>query len=68
LLNKKFWNYHNTFQQWLPSKGFYIAQQDLDTTNNIIIHPQNANYPINSKTQVIGLAHFEKYLVEVRSA
>ena len=45
-----------------PSKGFYIAQQDLNTSKNYVVYPLERDYPLNAKTQVIGFANLEKYL------
>lgn len=46
----------------VPSKGFYIAQQDLGTEKNYIVYPLERDYPLNATTQVIGFSNLKKYL------
>ena len=46
-----------------PSKGFYIAQKDLNTSKNYVVYPLERDYPLNANTQVIGFANLEKHLV-----
>lgn len=46
----------------IPSKGFYIAQNDLGTTRNYVVYPLERDYPLNAQTQVIGFNNISKYL------
>jgi predicted AAA+ superfamily ATPase len=46
----------------VPSKGFYIAQQDLGTSKNYVVYPLERDYPLNAQTQVVGFANLKKYL------
>jgi predicted AAA+ superfamily ATPase len=46
----------------VPSKGFYIAQNDLGTTRNYVVYPLERDYPLNTQTQVIGFNNISKYL------
>lgn len=46
----------------VPSKGFYIAQKDLNTSKNYVVYPLEREYPLNANTQVIGLGGLEKYV------
>ncbi len=46
----------------IPSKGFYIAQNDLGTTLNYVVYPLERDYPLNEQTQVIGFNNISKYL------
>lgn len=46
----------------IPSKGFYIAQQDLGTKKNYVVYPLERDYPLSNDTQVVGLSNLHKYL------
>ena len=46
----------------IPSKGFYIAQNDLGTNLNYVVYPLERDYPLNEQTQVIGFNNISKYL------
>ena len=47
----------------VPSKGFYIATEDIGTSDNYIIYPGDDVYPVKQGFLVVGLNKFlEEYL------
>ena len=43
-----------------PSKGFYIAQADLDTSKHFIISPVSTPFPIKKDLWVLGINDLER--------
>ena len=44
-----------------PSKGFYIASEDIKATRRIVLYPGNERYKLDPRTEVMPL---EKLLSE----
>lgn len=45
----------------VPSKGFYIAQNDLGTKKNYVVYPLERDYPLSREVQAVGLSNLGKY-------